>query len=931
MSILRTRNKNTNQWEEIQAIKGEQGIQGPQGPQGPQGDDYEITSEDYQEIANVVETDIQPILDNKVDKVEGKGLSTNDFTDTYKTKVDNNTSARHTHPNKTAIDSISSTDISNWNAKADPEDIPTKTSQLTNNSGFITNTVNNLVNYQLKTSTGSLISMEVNSSNYVVTVNLKNSAGTVISSDTIDLPLESVVVSGRYDSATKKVILTLKNGSEIEFSVADLISGLQTEITSANKLDSDLVDDTNQTNKFVTDAEKTTWNSKVDTSTLNDYVQFIDYMSTTKVGVGKTGNAGVSINPNTGMLYIAAANQGVISGKSNSYLPIVPRDLDYATKIGITTNTIPLTSQEQEDAKTWLGANFNNTVKGKDLDLKDTTASKIPAMKLYGKSSQDINTGSNLVQYTSTNTDYFFCNSGVIKFGTYTYVQDNGASLYFPEGAKTTGINTRVLVKNLNLEANKLYTITVEGGRDAGYGMNIAQYPTNAEDIYAREAVIGQGRNFTCTFTTEADKLYMLELRTPTAGEGGYRTLPFTMKIMVNEGGPKAWEPYTAGIPNRTVSVPAPITDITSENITITDGVNSQTGTLTLNLSGFKVDSGGNYIDNEGQMWLTDSIERYKDGTGKYIQRINRINGSYIAANAGAFYGDDETKNKYIGFSLINQPNAVWASRTNNICTNFPFTTGVGTSDKVGIQIAGNEGAETLNMIIGFGLDSTLTYNQRKDYIQNLTDTFAVEYGLKTPIETALTTEQLAQLDLSMYNVNTQITSNADIEIEYIAKTKEYIDNSLRELTYNRDKYTLLAETTITEEIVQPITWTSSGDDDVYDDVVVVAENLLGNGSAAFNIGYKLSNSTDFFTTNQSNILNATTVRNYFVETERYLPYKWKCTKRGAANAVADVTHTAIQPATEWQDKIKEIKVYTSGTGMQFVQGTIRVYGRKRF
>ena len=35
------------------------------------------------------------------------------------------------------------------------------------------------------------------------------------------------------------------------------MSGLQTEITSTNKLNSDLVDDTNQNNKFVTSAEKT--------------------------------------------------------------------------------------------------------------------------------------------------------------------------------------------------------------------------------------------------------------------------------------------------------------------------------------------------------------------------------------------------------------------------------------------------------------------------------------------------------------------------------------------------------------------------------------------------------------------------------------------------------------------------------------------------
>lgn len=148
--------------------------------------------------------------------------------------------------------------------KADIEDIPDV-------SNFITKDVNNLTNYTLKTNTGSLIDLEINDTTYVVTLKLKNLDGTIISADTIDLPLESVVVSGRYDNTTKKVILTLENGNEVDFSVADLVAGLQTEITSSNKLASDLVDDTNSGNKFVTTSEKQTWNNKLDQSDLTDY------------------------------------------------------------------------------------------------------------------------------------------------------------------------------------------------------------------------------------------------------------------------------------------------------------------------------------------------------------------------------------------------------------------------------------------------------------------------------------------------------------------------------------------------------------------------------------------------------------------------------------------------------------------------------------
>jgi hypothetical protein len=49
---------------------------------------------------------------------------------------------------------------------------------------------------------------------------------TIYTSNVIDLPLESMVVSGSYDSTTKKVILTLQNGNTVEFSIADLVDGL---------------------------------------------------------------------------------------------------------------------------------------------------------------------------------------------------------------------------------------------------------------------------------------------------------------------------------------------------------------------------------------------------------------------------------------------------------------------------------------------------------------------------------------------------------------------------------------------------------------------------------------------------------------------------------------------------------------------------------
>lgn len=197
--------------------------------------------------------------------------------------------------------------------------IPTKVSQLTNDSGFvessdlssvatsgnyndlsnkptipdvsnfITKDVNNLTYYTLATNTGSTIDLQINSSTYVVTLALKNSSGTTISTGTIDLPLESVVVNGAYNDTTKKIILTLNNGSTIEFSVADLVSGLQTEITSSNKLSADLVDDTNTTNKFVTASDKTNWNAKYEKA--SGGIPKTDLESSVQTSLGKADTA----------------------------------------------------------------------------------------------------------------------------------------------------------------------------------------------------------------------------------------------------------------------------------------------------------------------------------------------------------------------------------------------------------------------------------------------------------------------------------------------------------------------------------------------------------------------------------------------------------------------------------------------------------------
>lgn len=99
-------------------------------------------------------------------------------------------------------------------------------------------------------------------SDYVITATLVDKDGEEYGvSDDIDLPLEEMVVDAEYDPQTKKIKLELKNGNYVEFSVAELVSGLQTELSSSNKLNPAYIA-YDEYHRAVSDTEKNTWSAK---------------------------------------------------------------------------------------------------------------------------------------------------------------------------------------------------------------------------------------------------------------------------------------------------------------------------------------------------------------------------------------------------------------------------------------------------------------------------------------------------------------------------------------------------------------------------------------------------------------------------------------------------------------------------------------------
>ena len=217
--------------------------------------DSAISSSSTNPVQNKV---IKEELDTKVDKAVGKGLSTFDFNNTYKTAVDTNTSDIA----NLKLNKADKTEIKNGELTIKRNDVSVGTFTANSDDDVVIN-INVPVSASdvsaLPNSTKYAASVEftINASTYVMTLTLKDQNGDTLGTpQTVDLPLESMVVGGSYDDTNKKIILTLKNNNTVDFPVGALISGLQSEITSANKLSADLVDDTNSTNKFISAAEK---------------------------------------------------------------------------------------------------------------------------------------------------------------------------------------------------------------------------------------------------------------------------------------------------------------------------------------------------------------------------------------------------------------------------------------------------------------------------------------------------------------------------------------------------------------------------------------------------------------------------------------------------------------------------------------------------
>lgn len=177
-------------------------------------------------------------------------------------------------------------------------------------------------------------------------------------------------------------------------------------------------------------------------------------------------------------------------------------------------------------------------------------------------------------------------------------------------------------------------------------------------------------------------------------------------------------------------------------------------------LPGLPVDSGGNYTDSNGQQWICDEMDFKR---GKYVQRIKKA----------VLDGDEKwwlaSKTKYQIFGFNSEDN----KGLPGLCDHF-------TVSKLNGYALGCETQTTKRIYLTTGHE---TVEELKAWLKE--NPVTVIYGLAYPIETDIPEDTMTayrNLRTNYPSTVIQNDSGAGMEVEYVADTKSYIDNKLKEL-----------------------------------------------------------------------------------------------------------------------------------------------------
>ena len=487
---------------------------------------------------------IQTLDTNKVDKITGKGLSTNDFDNNYKSQIEANTSAIQvfsqavlydvqtlTNEQKAQVRTNIGAGISNFSgAYADltgQPTIPVKVSDLTNDTGFIINTVSNLTNYYLKSETYTKTEVQ----NLIAAISTLK-IQVVQTLPTQDISLTTIYLVPKTTSGTNNIYdeyVYINNAwekigdTQIDLSnyytktqTDALLAEKQNNINNSNKLNADLVDDTNATHKFVTTSEKNTWdgkqnalstaqlnavNSGVTSATVSQVTTNTNNISSLQTGKQDKLTAGtnITIDPNTNTISATGGSSitsinGLAGGSLTSPLIIKGGDATTADKIALDhTQAGQITD---EGTGTLFGFLSNNAT-------TLTVGGNSYALNLRGTGTRPQYKGNNMALYSDvpTKTSQLTNDSGFVTADTgATSVATSGSGNAVNGASYNPTTRVLTLLKNITVLTDVVNNLATdrEGQVIISNGLLIQ---------WGRSAIVGDNKTISVTFTLKYKRI----------------------------------------------------------------------------------------------------------------------------------------------------------------------------------------------------------------------------------------------------------------------------------------------------------------------------------------------------------------------------------------------------------------------------------------
>lgn len=197
--------------------------------------------------------------------------------------------------------------------------------------------------------------------------------------------------------------------------------------------------------------------------------------------------------------------------------------------------------------------------------------------------------------------------------------------------------------------------------------------------------------------------------------------------------------------------------------------IEAQTVETSHSLPGIPVSSGGNYTDENGQQWICDEVDLAR---GVYVQRIRTE--TFSGGNADYWWEYNSTGYEGYARTLSDMLSGL---RWNGYCNRFPSHPAASTEPGLWF------GADNNVLYLHSTKELFPTLDQFKEWLT--ANPMVVVYPLATPIETPLTEAEInAFRALHSNKPNTVILNDAGahMAVSYVADTKTYIDNKIKEL-----------------------------------------------------------------------------------------------------------------------------------------------------